>query len=368
MARGLRRSLRFVLVVGLAAAPLRAAADADPLLVTLNEVKARYRNREYGEAQAALKRLSELAAAPQFEAVRDRIVPAILFYDAAVRFELRDEARARDAVEAYLKYVPNASLDPGLYPKKFVAFFEKVQREMSDAAEALAPGEANSGSIGGGVLPSYASFALDESAAQSMERDPAWGEGAARFLFVGDEARRWKRLADEDARRQFQSEFWLRRDPTPATPENEARTEFTRRVQFADANFSTESMKGSVTDRGMVFVVMGAPTYVGRSDIDPKEDSVGYLRSTEEKIVGSTTFRTAVRVDSETPRVGAGEKMGRREIWYYKRDRLPADLPWKELRLEFQTKEGYGNAVLQKDAIVMTAIRKAAELASRPTR
>lgn len=359
---------RVLLASLLAVVPLRAAADADPLLVTLNEVKSRYRNKEYGEAQAALKRLSELAASPQFEAVREKIVPAICFYDAALRFELRDEAHAREAAEAYLKLVPNASLDPGLYSKKFIAFFEKVRKEMAVEAEALAPAETNPGSIGGGVLPNYASFALDESAAASMERDPGWGDGPARFLFVGDEARRWKRLADDDARRQFLDEFWSRRDPTPSTPQNEVRIEFTRRVQFADANFSTETMKGSVTDRGMVFVLMGPPSYVGRSDIDPKDDSVGFLRSTEEKIVTTKYGTHAERLDSDTPRVGAGEKMGRREVWYYRRDRLPADLPWKELRLEFQTKEGYGNAVLQKDAVVLTALRKAAEFVSKPNR
>ena len=66
-----------------------ARANEDPILLTLNEVKTHYRNHRIGEAYTALKRLSELAAAPQFEAVRERLLPALSFYTGAIKFEMR---------------------------------------------------------------------------------------------------------------------------------------------------------------------------------------------------------------------------------------------------------------------------------------
>ena len=199
------------------------------------------------------------------------------------------------------------------------------------------------GSIGGGVLPSYASFAPEESPTFEFDPDPKWGNGPVRFLFVKDEARHWRETVDEDARRRFQAEFWSQRDPTPLTPENEFRSEFLRRVQFADANFSTEETRGSVTDRGMVFVVMGPPNYVGRSRVEADQDSMAMTRITEQKMI--TT----------------------REVWHYRSDRLIRELPWRELRFEFQSREGYGEAVLQKHPEVLAALASMTRLSANPS-
>ena len=52
------------------------------------------------------------------------------------------------------------------------------------------------------------------------------------------------------------------------------KTGFDRRVAFADANFvQAEGTRGSMTDRGMVFVLLGPPTYVGRKPIRTGDDS-----------------------------------------------------------------------------------------------
>lgn len=364
--RPIRRALgRLIILAGVLALALPAGAQDDPLLVTLNEVKARYRNGEWGEAMVALRRLSELAAAPEREAVREKILPALSFYTGAVKYELRDEAGARDSFETYLRFVPDATLDPAVHAKKLIAFFEKVKKEMREASLPTS-GATSPAAIEGGVLPAYTSFALDESAADDQEKDPGWGEGPARFLFVGDEARRWKALVDEDARRRFQDEFWARRDPTPATPENEMRIELARRVQYADASFSTETMKGSVSDRGMVFLLLGPPSYVARSKIQAIEDGVGFMRATERKVVVSKGMTHTVRADTDTPRVGAGDTLGEREVWYYRSDRLSRELPWRELRFEFQSKEGYGSAVLQKDPANISALSRMAKAIANP--
>src|SRR5881394_2441579 len=79
------------------------AGNEDPILVTLNELKTHYRKREIGEAANALKKLNELAAAPELVEARERLLPALTFYTAVIRFELRDEAGSREAVERYLR-------------------------------------------------------------------------------------------------------------------------------------------------------------------------------------------------------------------------------------------------------------------------
>ncbi|MCM3877700.1 MAG: GWxTD domain-containing protein [Thermoanaerobaculia bacterium] len=355
----------------LAASAVARAAD-DPILITLNEVKTHYRKHEIGEAAAALRRLNELAAAPEFAVARDRLIPVLSFYTGAIQFELRDEAGARLALERYFGLQPGATLDPGLYPKPFVKFFERVKKELADADRLAAP-PSSPGSIEGGVLPSFAEFALDEEAADAMDRDPAWGSGPVRFLFVADDARRWKSAADEDARRRFQQEFWARRDPTPATPGNELRREFARRVQFANGRFSTETQRGAESDRGRVFILLGPPNYAGRSRIEQAEEGVS--RATDDftpraaglanPTQGSRSTRTT-RLEPGSSRLDTGEKKGSREVWYYRSDRLAKELPFKELRFEFQTKAGYGIGVMQKDAVNLSVLSRMADLIALP--
>ncbi len=326
-------------------------------------MKAHYRKHEIGEAEAALRRLNELAAAPEFTAARERLLPVLSFYTGVIQFERHDDAAARLALERYLGFQPDATLDPGLYEKGFVKFFEKVKREMAKADRLNAP-PSSPGSIEGGILPSYAEFAPDEEAADAMDRDPEWGAGPVRFLFVSDEAKQWKRAADEDARRHFQDEFWARRDPTPATRGNELRREFARRVQFAQANFSTETQKGWESDRGRVFILLGPPNYAGRSLVDAREE--GFTRASDVPKPASGLTDRANRLDTDTVRLGSWEKKGSREVWYYRADRLPKEMPFRELRFDFLTRDGYGIGVMQKDAVNLSALSKMADLFARP--
>jgi GWxTD domain-containing protein len=59
----------------------------------------------------------------------------------------------------------------------------------------------------------------------------------------------------------FLLKFWGKRDPEPATRENEALNEFVRRVKYADANFSigVRGRKGRFTDQGRIYIKYGAP-------------------------------------------------------------------------------------------------------------
>lgn len=117
------------------------------------------------------------------------------------------------------------------------------------------------------AVAAFASIAEAALSAQHLE----WGRGPAQFLMTSDEAAKWKTISSDDEAKSFIALFWARRDPTPGTTRNEYREEIDRRIDYADANFGGERMKGSITDRGRAFLLYGAPKRVGRSAGDGGE-------------------------------------------------------------------------------------------------
>lgn len=101
--------------------------------------------------------------------------------------------------------------------------------------------------------------------AQVSSEAVAWGSGPASFLFTEAERAEWGAVADDAAAVAFVARFWDRRDPTPETPDNEALEEFRQRVAFADRNYSTAGLRGSMSDPGRTLVVLGPPSRVKRS-------------------------------------------------------------------------------------------------------
>ena len=65
-----------------------------------------------------------------------------------------------------------------------------------------------------------------------------------------------------EGKRRFLREFWSRRDPTPATPDNQARDRFYRGVTVANERFregGTAQIPGWNTDRGRIYLLYGQP-------------------------------------------------------------------------------------------------------------
>jgi GWxTD domain-containing protein len=82
-----------------------------------------------------------------------------------------------------------------------------------------------------------------------------------RLIMLKNEARVYRHLPDRAAREDFIEEFWKKRDPTPGTGENENKMEFERRIEFVDRFFKEQvgSGRGWETDRGKIYVLLGAP-------------------------------------------------------------------------------------------------------------
>ncbi len=134
-------------------------------------------------------------------------------------------------------------------------------------------------------------------------------------------------------------------------------------MAFADANFvQAEGTRGSLTDRGKVFVLLGPPTYVGRKPLrageDPNEAEGMSLSGSE---AASNAMKIARGDGKGTPgrKMAAADKFSGpgeraadsgtnwRETWHYRKEMLPKGVRYQQVDIEFVTKSGYGVNVLQ---------------------
>ncbi len=70
-----------------------------------------------------------------------------------------------------------------------------------------------------------------------------------------------------EERRHFIEAFWKKRDPNPATPENEFRVEHYRRIDYANQFLGRETyLPGWKTDRGRMYIILGEPIEIQRFD------------------------------------------------------------------------------------------------------
>jgi GWxTD domain-containing protein len=85
-----------------------------------------------------------------------------------------------------------------------------------------------------------------------------WLEEDVVYIITDEERRAFKNLQTDEEREQFIEQFWLRRDPTPDTVENEYKEEHYRRIAYANERFAS-GIPGWKTDRGRIYITFGPP-------------------------------------------------------------------------------------------------------------
>jgi len=85
-----------------------------------------------------------------------------------------------------------------------------------------------------------------------------WLNEDVAYIITDEEKKSFRRLQNDDEREQFIEQFWLRRDPTPDTEENEYKEEHYRRIAYANEHFAS-GIPGWKTDRGRIYIVYGPP-------------------------------------------------------------------------------------------------------------
>jgi len=78
------------------------------------------------------------------------------------------------------------------------------------------------------------------------------------YIISPEERAVFLKLNTSEERDQFIEQFWLRRDPTPDTVENEFKEEHYRRIAYANERF-TVGTPGWMSDRGHMYILYGAP-------------------------------------------------------------------------------------------------------------
>lgn len=322
------------------------ASAQGPLNELFQKGKAEFRTAAYEASLETFRRLDETSRAPGFEAARAKLEPTIAFYRGANLAALGKKEDARLQFEKYLAAVPNARLDPAMFPKPVIEVFNKVREQASppDAPAAVDTGIANE----------YAHFFPEEREGPTAFPDERWAEGAFRYFMTKEEKLAWRALQSTAERVEFVNRFWQRRDPAQ-------KDEIERRFRFADMRFKQDEKRGSETDRGLVFVLLGPPSYVGQSPLRPEDDPMQSSRN-------APTLETVRNADGSTstllvPRLALSAEtlQGTRETWHYRRDRLPKQVRFTEVNFDFQTKDGAGVGVLQRERDVLLTLEAVAK-------
>jgi GWxTD domain-containing protein len=85
-----------------------------------------------------------------------------------------------------------------------------------------------------------------------------WLDEDVGYIITDEERASFKRLSTDEEREAFIEQFWLRRDPSPDTMENEFREEHYRRIAYANERFAS-GIPGWKTDRGRIYITFGPP-------------------------------------------------------------------------------------------------------------
>jgi len=88
-----------------------------------------------------------------------------------------------------------------------------------------------------------------------------WIEQDVVYIIRNDERVAFLSLRTDEERDAFIEQFWLRRDPTPGTAENEFKDEHYRRIAYANDHFASRVPAGVgwKTDRGRIYIMYGRP-------------------------------------------------------------------------------------------------------------
>jgi GWxTD domain-containing protein len=129
-----------------------------------------------------------------------------------------------------------------------------------------------------------------EDAKKSREQENAsralrkWLDEDVTYIITNEERKTFKQLNNDEEREQFIESFWLRRDPTPDTIDNEFKDDHYERIAYANEHFAS-GIPGWKTDRGRIYIMYGKP-----DEIESHPSGGTYDRPIEEGGGTTSTF------------------------------------------------------------------------------
>jgi GWxTD domain-containing protein len=85
-----------------------------------------------------------------------------------------------------------------------------------------------------------------------------WLNEDVTYIITDEERKAFRNLNTDEEREQFIEQFWLRRDPSPDSQENEFKEEHYRRIAYANERYAS-GIPGWKTDRGRIYITFGPP-------------------------------------------------------------------------------------------------------------
>jgi GWxTD domain-containing protein len=324
--------------------------------------KAQVKGGAWQDALSSFASVEAEAARPANEGFRKQLEGPLAFYRGVCQANLDQPDQARANFETFLRGTPNASIDPAMYSKKAVAAFEEARKSVAQ------PEIARSG--GPSLFNAYQEF--KPPANISEPPSASWADGPVQWIMTSGEKHAWSQLSSDGERAEFVEKFWESRNPNPGNGDNTFRTGFERRAAFADAKFvQDEKKRGSLTDRGMVFVLLGPPTYGGRKPIRTGEDSTeaagmssvgsfdAAIAQRQAAASGPTTSAQNATIADQYSGPGtqaATSDNNYQEVWHYRKELLPKGISYLQVDVVFITKKGYGVNVLQRESTTLTTL------------
>jgi GWxTD domain-containing protein len=111
-----------------------------------------------------------------------------------------------------------------------------------------------------------------------------WLDEEVGYIILDEEKDAFRKLSTNEEREQFIEQFWLLRDPTPDTQENETRDEHYRRIAYANERFAS-GIPGWKTDRGRIYIIWGPA-----DEVESHPSGGSYQRPWEEGGGSTSTF------------------------------------------------------------------------------
>jgi GWxTD domain-containing protein len=128
-------------------------------------------------------------------------------------------------------------------------------------------------------------FAAQKAVRQELKGAyKSWLEQDVAYIISDEERKAFKNLSNDEERDAFIENFWLRRNPSPDSPENEFREEHYRRIAYANEHYAA-GKPGWKTDRGHIYISFGPA-----DSIDSHPSGGSYQRPMEEGGGSTSTF------------------------------------------------------------------------------
>lgn len=169
-----------------------------------------------------------------------------------------------------------------------------------------------------------------------------WRNGPIQWIMTGAEKSAWKKVSSDEAASNFIDLFWARRDPTPGTPQNEARDEHDARVKHADETFKERGKRGALTDRGRVWTVLGSPPNLSLAQGRITSTTDSYVTPSASSGGGRSQGGGGVsgRIDPS-----GGRQLGARDAWIWEHADASARFGLPRVEIVFVTDPGTGKTI-----------------------